>query len=232
MKKLVLLVLVFGACAKTESDSILTSGMHASIAAVSDGSTTKVTTTLFQGQPLQLIFIELTGDDQLIAWHGEESKVMTETELLNVVGHHATFAAGAEGDEFEVELRRTVDDGAPSSIATLPAAFTMDPPPASASRGGDLTLTWSPGGSTDRMEWSADGDCIEPSSGTITADAGTITIAAGAIQKRMNQQQVPDSCIATLHVDRKREGSVDPAYGKGGTFFGIQRRTVTFTTTP
>jgi hypothetical protein len=42
---------------------------------------------------------------------------------------------------------------------------------------------------------------------------------------------VPDSCTATVNVERNRAGTLDPAYG-GGTAVGTQERSVTFTTVP
>lgn len=235
MNKLVLLLLAaLCACAKTESDSILTRGMHASFEARANDGTTTVSATLFQGEPIQLIFIELTGDDQLIAWHGNDDKVMNEVELLNVVSHHATFPNDEEGDVFEIELRRTVDGGAPMSTTTLPAKFELDPVPASASRAANLQLTWAPAGSSDRMAWKLEGDCIELASGSINGDPGSVTIAANTIRKRMPQEgtTIPDSCNARLEVTRTRAGDVDPAFGRGGSFDGVQVRTATFTTAP
>jgi hypothetical protein len=56
------------ACTTTESDNILTRGMFASIRATADGSgDTTVSTSLFLGQPSDLIFIDLVGGDRLIA---------------------------------------------------------------------------------------------------------------------------------------------------------------------
>ncbi|MBA3391350.1 MAG: hypothetical protein H0T89_01845 [Deltaproteobacteria bacterium] len=232
MKKLALLVLVLGACSKTESTDIRTSGIYASITASTLGDgTTNVSTTLFLGNPINLNFVELAGEDELLASHAGMEKVMVESDLFNVVSYRAQFQTDAEGEQFEVAFLRGDDVSAPSSIATLPAKFTLGAGPASAARSTALAVSWSPAGSTDAMSWVAEGDCIERASGTFAGDTGTGAIAAGTIMKRDNQQ-VADSCEVTLSVSRSRLGEVDVHYGKGGYIAGVQTRQLMFTSMP
>lgn len=231
MHKLAYVVLLAG-CSQTESSDVLTHGMSAEIFATTTGDgTTNVSATLFIGNPIYLNFVNLTGDDQLIASHGSEHKTMIETELLNVVSHHAQFQTDAEGELFEVAFLRMVDAGAPSSTATLPAKFTIDAPPASASRASELTLTYAPAGSTDIMRWQAEGDCIELATGTIPGDTGIVTIAPNTLKKRMGDM-IADTCALKVTVTRARLGTLDPGYGKGGVIEGQQIRNVMLTSTP
>ncbi|MBA3817936.1 MAG: hypothetical protein H0X17_03525 [Deltaproteobacteria bacterium] len=219
-------------CAKTDSSDVLTSGIHASISATSAGvGTTDVHATLFLGNPINLSFVELTGNDELIASHGGEDKVMVETELLNVVSHRASFQTDAEGAELEVAFLRTVDDGAPRSIATLPAKFTLVQPATSASRAAALSLEWSPAATSDLMSWSVEGDCIERESSPITGDPGTAVIPADTIMLRA-ATSTPETCVITVAVTRTRGGTVDRGYGEGGTFTGNQTRKIQLMSTP
>jgi hypothetical protein len=229
-----LLTTTAAACTTTESDNILTRGMFASIEARADGNgSTTVSTSLFLGPPSDLIFIDLVAGDQLLAHHGDEFKTMTEIIILNIVSHTATFQGDAEDEEFEIEFRRRVDPGAPSSLVSLPAPFTLGNVPASVSRNVDFGVNWtgSSSGATDRMRWSASGSCIESASGVIAGDPGSVTMPAGTFRK-LSGQNVADSCQVTVTVDREREGDVDPAFGEGGTATGLQRRSLTFTSTP
>jgi len=232
MNKLALVAIVLAGCEKVESNDILTSGINAQITAASlgDGKTT-VTATLYVGNPLNLTFVELAGDDQLIASHGTEDKVMVERELLNTVSHQAEFQTDAAGAQFEVAFVRTIDDGAPSSVATLPASFALGATIGTASRAAPLTLTWSPAGTSDTMSWLAEGDCIERAAASITGDPGTVTIAANTIKLRQ-QQGTPTTCAITVSISRARLGTLDPAYGKGGMVTGTQTRQATLTSTP
>lgn len=234
MQKLAVLAaaLSAAACTRTESSDVLTSGIHASIGASASGDgTTTVSVELLLGDPLNLNFVDLTGDDRLIASFEGEDKVMTESILLNIVSHTATFQSDEADDEFIVDFQRSVDSGAPSSIVTLPPPFEIDPPPATASRAQAMTLTWTTSSPDDTMRWSASGDCIELAGATISGDTGTVGIPAGTFVKRAGAN-VPDSCTVVLQLHRTREGLVDSHYGRGGTATGEQTRQVTFTTTP
>src|SRR5262245_31749331 len=121
------LTLTLGACEKHDSDNILTSGMYASMIVSAEGNgQTRVAATLFLGNPISLDFIELQGDDQLLAVSESVVKEMIETDILNIVSYSATFDGEAEGVEYSVQFFRTVDEGAPLSFVTLPAPFDIN----------------------------------------------------------------------------------------------------------
>lgn len=233
MKRLGLVLLTVAGCAKTDSSNLLTDGMHAAMTAKAGGDgTTEVSATLFVGNPLNLNFVELTGDDRLLAGHNGQFKPMTEIIVLNIVGHSATFDVDDEGAEFEVDFVRSIDDGASESFTTLPAPFALDPLPTSTvSRAAALTVSWSPSGTGYRMRWQVRGDCIEDEYQDLATDTGSATIEANRIRKRMGDG-VADSCPVTLEVSRIEDGTVDPAFGEGGTFHGIQYRRMMITSTP
>jgi hypothetical protein len=232
MTKLCMLALLASGCAKTESSDLLTSGIYADLSARSTGTgTTTVYATLYVGNPNNLNFVELTGNDKLIASYGTEHKAMNQTELLNIVSHAAQFSTDAEGAAFEIALERSVDAGAPKSTVTLPAVFTLNPVPATVSRATALPLSWLPAASTDAMAWKATGACIGDTQGTITGDPGSWMIQAGTFTKREGQN-IADSCMVTITMTRSRAGVLDSHYGKGGTAVGIQERTVSVTSTP
>jgi hypothetical protein len=120
--------LLISGCAKTDSSDLLTTGIYAQISAraTRDGDT-DVLASLFVGNPINLNYVDLTGDDRLIASHGGQDKTMTELIVLNVVSHHASFPTDNAGDSFEVSFERSIDDGAPSSIARGPAHGDLEP---------------------------------------------------------------------------------------------------------
>jgi len=225
-------VVLFAGCTTVESSDILTSGIHADLTASSAGEgSTAVSAVLYLGNPVNLNFVDLTGDDELVASNGGQSKVMSELIVLNIVNHHATFQTDDEGQEFSIDFQRSVDNGAPDSTVTLPAKFTLTGPTAATSRAAAISLDWSPAGSPDDMAWQATGDCIELATGTISGDPGNVSLPANTLQKRMAMGTL-DSCMVTISVRRSREGQLDPAYGKGGQFTGVQARTVTVMSNP
>lgn len=231
--RLLLSALLITGCAKTDSMDLLSTGIHAGISAKASGDgTTDVYAVLYVGNPLNLNYVDLTGDDQLIASFGSQEKEMTETTLLNIVSHKASFNSDNEGDQFQVAFERSVDDGAPNSIATLPPKFTLDGVPSTWSRAANLSLSWSPIDSTPGhvMGWEVKGECIENESQTLAADIGSLRIEANRIRKRMGEM-IADECPMTLTVTRSKRGQLDPGYGEGGTINGQQIRTVMLTTT-
>ena len=238
VKHVVWVALILAACTKQDSDNILTRGMYASMTAAAHGDgSTDVSATLYLEDPIQLDFIELQGDDRLVAWQGTSSRIMSESDFLNIVSYHASFDVDAEGTEFRVQFERSVDDGAPDSHGTLPSPFELSTLPAEmSSRAQDLTVTWDPYGPSDPMSWELEGDdCIQRASGAIPVDTGALTILANTIMKKMQQDgqpPVPDTCAATLTIRRSRAGEVDPAFEEGGTFTGVQVRLATFQTVP
>jgi hypothetical protein len=223
------------ACTTTESDNILTRGMYASMTASADGTgSTLVSASLYLGRPTDLVFIDLEGGDQLIAHHAGQAKPMSEQIILNIVTHTASFPDAAADARFEVEFRRDVDAGAPSTVITLPAPFSLGAVPPDVSRGAAFGVNWT-GAATDRMRWTAEGPCIQTASGTInavgTGDPGSVTMPAGTFMKTAGTT-VPDTCQVKVTVVRERDGQVDRGFGEGGTAIGMQTRAVTFMSTP
>lgn len=229
MKKLALLAIVLGACAKTDSEDLLTHGMSAELEAKATGDgTTVVSATLFVGDPSSLNFVELQGDDALIATNSGQQMEMSEASLGNIVSYSAVFTTDEEGDEFTIDFERSLDAGAPDSSVTLPAKYTVDAVATAQSRAQDLVLSWDEP-SDDNMSWSADGSCIQLTTDTIDANATDVTIAANTL---LPVQGADPSCQVTITLTRQRQGDLDPGYGHGGQIVGTQVRTVVFTSNP
>lgn len=234
MKITVLVCLATVGCAKTDSSDLFTSGIYAAISARASGSgTTDVYATLYVGDPGNLNFVDLTGDDRLVASFGSQEKVMSETTLLNLVSHHASFTSDNAGDQFQVAFERTVDDSAPNSIATLPDKYAISAPAASTSvsRAQPLTISWSPIDATSPIRYQISGDCIDTSAMALTVDSGSVTLPANTLVKKMGTM-VMDSCPVTVTLTRVKAGQLDPNYGKGGVVEGQQIRTVMLMSTP
>ncbi|MBK7865383.1 MAG: hypothetical protein IPJ65_43660 [Archangiaceae bacterium] len=223
---------------RTESlSAVETKDVTAGISALTRGDGSTEVSATFRKGATSLTFLQLTVDDTLTATTGTTTREMSELSLLGVVSYSASFDVDAEGTQFKVSLQRMKDSGAPSSVATLPAAFTVTPLGGSFSRAASgPKVEWSNAGS-DPMELSITGDCITQLDAQLPSGAVDYTVAAGALKKRAattadgGMVQIPDSCTATATVSRNKAGQLDPGYGSGGVV-GIQRRTATFTTAP
>ena len=227
--KTLLLIVLLTACGTSESGSLLTTGISAEMTAVTTGNgSTRVTAELFEGNPGQLIFVDLQAGDSLVADVNGQSMTLAKAQVLTIIDYEAVFPTGNEGDEFKVDFQRTVDSGAPASIVALPAAFTLDPVAMSYTRTSPITMTYGPSGTSDTMGWQASGPCIQVVTGALPSDSGTITIPANMLMATAGAT----SCTVTLSVTRDRKGTLDAHFGKGGSIIGEQVRTTTITSTP
>jgi hypothetical protein len=122
---------------------------------------------------------------------------------------------------------------------TMPQPFSITAPtgtPEFSRSEDDIVITWEPSGSTDQMRiWvddTIDGsrNCVRAHTQTLAGDTGSYTIAAGTIKGRENRED--ETCATTITVIRRRNGSLDPAYGEGGEAFARHYRTVQITSTP
>lgn len=222
------------ACETVESEDVLTSGVFAGIEVTADGSgNSLVTTRLKVGGGNSNTFLDLSGDDKLEASSGDETLVMKKDKgLFNDIKYTAEFEGDAEDKAFAVAFLRTIDDGAPSSTVTLPAPFALTGPDegTSFSRAEAITITWDNAGKADTMRVSASGDCIHVFSQDVDGDPGSFTIAAGSLDELDSEE--PATCEINVSVRRVRSGSLDPAYGEGGSVTAEVVRARTLTSAP
>jgi hypothetical protein len=231
---LLLVLPLIPACTKVESKSILTSGMSALMSVSADGTGQSVAAASLRVGDSAVDYVDLSTGDSLVASSGAKSQSMSRSSLFNIVTYSTSFSGlDADGTPYTIAFKRSLDAGAPSSTCTMPAPFTLTtPPPASTfSRGAsDITLTWK-GGTADTMRYELKGDCLASKSDAITGDPGTLLIPKGTIAVG-DPKYAGQNCTGTLVVKRQRQGKLDPAFGHGGSIFGEQVRSVSFTSTP
>ncbi len=233
-------VVVAPACSSIQSEDIDTDAITADITLHprADGSATDVTATLSAGA---LTFVDLTGDDTLVAKSGEHEVTLGKNQALGALSYEGTLdGTGAAGDEVTVAFERTAFASAPSSTVTLPAPVSITVPAASASfsrADADIVVTLAEDGSTDPVQLSWSGDCVV--GGTLDVPAGqtTATIAHGTIARAepssadANATPVADTCTLHLSVVRSVDGILDDAF-EGGHITARTEDTRDVTTTP
>ena len=225
LTSLALLSAVVG-CNDIDSADIETSGINASITvrAKADGSSTNVSASLTAGA---LTFVDLDGEDQLVASAGEASVVLAEADLLGVVGYSGTLdGVGAPDEEVTVALERSEDkEPAPNSLVRIPEPIAIAAPAAGTafSRADDdivVDLTSEESADDARLLWR--GDCVKNGSLDVPAGQSSITINKATIEKREqvdendpDSEPVPDTCTLTIEIERLVAGTLDPAWGSG-----------------
>jgi hypothetical protein len=228
----VLALALFG-CTDVSSTSLKTSGIHAYLGVTGTASGSGVASAELTVEGNTLAFVELKSGDSVTATEQSTTKTLSEESLLGVISYSATFDdAGAEGTSYTLALNRSSDTSAPHTVVTLPAVFNVTAPTGASltySRANDdIVVTYDHSGLGDAMSYTIDGPCINPVSQAISGDPGTFTVSKGSISLLGSSST---SCQATLTVLRTRNGTLDPAFS-GGTAFGAQARTVTFTSNP
>lgn len=225
-------VLSLGCAEDVGSENIRTQGMYAKYTAIASGNgETSITAELRVGGN-NGTFVQLGGEDELSASSEDDDVVLAHDSVGDRHYYEGDLEGDAEGLEIQVAFTRGEDfDDAVDSFAELPAPFEAeleDPDADAISRDEDVAVVWD-NETSGTMKWTVEGDCIETESGT-TSDDGTLVIEAEDIE--VWDLDAGESCEVTITLDRVEEGDVDPTFEEGGKFVAIQRRTVTFTSTP
>jgi len=221
---------VVGCASDVGSDEVKTSRIRADIEVLANGTgDTKVTTVLREGNS-STTYLYLTGDDELTATIGENTKTLIEDETGDYHEYEAEFA-GEGAEAVTVDLTRGVnDDDALGSIVTMPEPFRISFTDIDADdeveRGTDLTVEWD-NEVAGRVKWSVEGDCID-SRGGETDDDGSFTIPSDEI---LGSGSDDESCTVTVRVSREEEGTLSSAFNTG-EIVGIQRRQIDFRSVP
>ena len=220
------------ACQGTEdvdSTDVRTSGVYADMQVVATGDgQSEVTASLWVGGEDSNTYLDLQGDDNLVASAGNDSRSMTRRGEE----YEAVFDADAGGTEFNVAFKRGRDDTtAPHSHVVLPDPFVLAglDPRDTASRSEGFTLTWQTSSAGNDMRLALTGGCLHGERNEIS-DSGSITFNADDLETDLGHED--DTCDAEICVERYRSGAVDPAFGEGGEFDAIQRRCISFISVP
>lgn len=217
-------------CEDVGSGDVLTDGMWADVAFTADGTGgSQAAAVLRAGGVASNTCVDLQGDDQLTATLVDDSVPMVEEELGEIHRYVASFGTAPVGEPVIVAFLRTIDEGAPQSIAELPSEFAIEAPVATFARNTqDLVLSWAPT-SSQLMRVEIEGDCVFTHAETV-ADAGSYTLPAGTLDPL--DDAAPGTCALDVAVRRLNPGTIDPGFGQGGTSVGVQVRTTEVESTP
>lgn len=219
-------------CASVDSSDVRTAGIYPNFTASTDGSGTRAEATLRVGGASSNTFVALSDGDSLTVTADGEATTLSETRLGDYVIYTADLEPDAEDTSFTFALERTTDTSAPSSVATLPAAFELTAPAADSvfSRAEDIVVSWEPSGEQDTMlvEWAT--DCTWTYEVEVDGDTGSLTIPAADVEVIDGHEE--ESCAGALTLTRRRGGALDPAFEEGGSIYGRQTRSVALRSDP
>lgn len=222
--------LALAGCTETiDSQNLKTAGIAALIRVTADSDqASTVVATLKAGGAQSNTYVDLGGGDRIFASAGGD-RIEMQAQSTGV--YEAKFNTAAADTEFIVDLQRETEDDAPASRGTLPAPFALTAGAATASRGEDITFTWTPSGLNDDMRLELNGSCIFLETIDVPGDMGTHTIPANTL-KATGPMDAPPTCDITVEMTRVRKGQNDAIFDSESTFTLEQVRTAKFTSTP
>jgi hypothetical protein len=226
----VLLLVGIAGCTleEVDSDAIRTQGMYADVLAIAPGDgTTLVRVDLTVGGASGTK-VHLVGEDALVAEAGDALEGLSRRAR----GRYEALLAGDAPGTISVRLERGPDDDTAGGSAELPEPFAMQlatDDSVGINRSTPVVAQWDPGVDGGSIDWAVEGRCVWADSGT-TPDDGELTL--GPEHVRVRPTRTGDDCEVQLTLERGAQGDVDPQLEPGSRFRALQRRGVTFVSTP
>lgn len=214
----VLLLLSLWGCESVSSQDVETNAMYASFEATGEGVGVRATAVLKVGGASATTYVNLEGGDRLVVTAGETEVEMTESFVSDLYIYDADIPAVEVGTELVFRLERQSGEDALDSRCSLPLGLTVlaPEPVETLSRAiDDLAIAWTPSGEQDPVRAVISGDCIWDEVVDVQGDPGNTTVMAGTLASL--DEENPAACSAQVEVQRRRSGSVDPAFGEGGS---------------
>lgn len=222
-------------CQEVGSGAVMTSSMYADLSVLGlNNGMSRVRATLRIGSMQSSTLVELQPGDTLTASSGVlQQKLERTVDPEGGFSYTSTFVGDSPGTPFAIAFTRQSDVSAPRSQTMLPppVARLMPASGTAISRSQSFTITWEAGtgGSTDLIDVSISGPCVVGLVRLAQPDNGQVVVSSGQLKERPD---VPGAtCSVQILVSRKRMGTVDPAFGAGGAFYGIQQSMVTISST-
>jgi hypothetical protein len=233
---MIVLVSLLASCTTTPSDTITTQGFYPTYRVTSDGSITTLFASFQVSGSSSNTYIYLDSGDSIDATVGTSTVTFTqETGLFANKYYSGTVPGGQDGQVVTFRLHRSTEPSALHSTVVIPNGFSISSPATTAvlSRANDaVNIAWAPAGFSDTMELTLtcpqDAQCN--SVGPVVGDPGVFTIRAGELVSSTTSTTI--SGRATIIMDRKRAGTLDPAFTRGGVIEALQERTSTFYSNP
>jgi hypothetical protein len=214
---------------EVDSDAIRTKGLYAEMLAIAPGSDQTLVRVNLTVGGASGTRVQLVGEDVLRVDAGEGPLDLVRRGR----GRYEETLDGESSREISVRLDRGAEDDAAQGSALLPAPFAMQLETNTAGgvdRSTAVIVSWQdPAVEDTNIDWSVEGDCIWSDSG-VTPDDGVMTFGPEHVKVRATQ--AGEECEVRLTFDRASTSGVDALFVPGSHFRAVQRRAVTFVSTP
>jgi hypothetical protein len=233
------LTMTSGACVPVKSSNTDTSSLYAELRAGLGTEGVAVSADLQLGSSIGAD-VRVTDGDQFVAYADGQMFPMTEASCGSscvpgvIPPHVAVLPAATASSAIRIAFERTGGTSAPDSTVRLPSVHQITSPaagtftaaaPASRSRLPTLTIAWAPVAAEDAVRVDVTG-CesnvvreLAPGTATLSFDLRLLTPTVA-----------PAPCDAYFNVTLSRNGTIDPAYGKGGRFLASREQLIVIPT--
>jgi hypothetical protein len=226
-----------GMCAETtRSENIRTEGMRAEVTAESRGDgRTRVTVQLRVGGVLSNVFPQLSTGDHLDAGNGAGTVPLAFSKgIIASPAYHGELPGDSSGRAVQIRFARTGNTSALGTRVVMPPAFAITAPAPGArltAARNELELAWSPVAGAP-VAWTVDGGCILGLHGDQPADTGSLRVSLTAAPPPDDGGPPRPRCDVTVKLERVAHGTLDPAFGEGGSISATQQRQLVVEFTP
>jgi hypothetical protein len=218
------LILLLGAvsagCAQVAVSAASNGSIQAQFTATPENDgTTSITGVLKTGDA----YITLEPGDRITVTSGTDTAVMAQHEdFWGATSFQGSIPADNPDEPISVALVRANDETAARSVIRVASHFDLAPiVVAAASRESAIHLVWNtPAGAGETMNWSASGDCINSTGGSIPAGALRATIAGGTL--KASDPTAIRSCSVSISVSRSTTGSVSGDFAPGSSITSVR----------
>ncbi len=236
LSPLSLLVLLTACDGTSDSEDVLTSGLHATINVTADANDqSEVSVKLRVGDSDSNTYLKLTSGDQLQATLNDsvaEDISIYSSGNSRYYGSFDSTGAGQENASYRVSFIRQSGTSAPDSVVIMPPALTglsANPPSSFSREHGLLTLSWNPILPNTQLPITFSGDCFYNVTKMANSATGTYALNASILDSNTTPEE---SCEVTITAESINTGSVDTAYGEGGVITATRTSSLSILSTP
>lgn len=225
MRKLLILSLYCIGCTDIKSSALNTNGIHAEISAIAVDGKTLIDVTLKAGDANSITYVELDAGDELQATDGSQTYTLDHSYFASLHSYDTEFNQTEPGTEFTVSLLRELEDNAPSSLAKMTEDVTLIVENDVHDRQNPLTISWEAVEPDDETLYlDVSGPCIFSIEREVPLLDSSYTID-GSDFETSNSESDEQSCEIDIIIERRKSGTLDPAYGSGTIYGGVRKQT-------
>jgi len=219
MKRVILLVMGFIAlillagCSSTPSENVKTSGIYAifTIENKYGENTVKAKATLQVGG-MTGSFLKLSEGDELYC---DDQKLSEKTTVIGSVEYIATLPKKNAGEKYVFKFKRKDEEYIIEVPQLKDVHITAPKQSESFKISEDIKVTWEPK-STEEMDLTIDGDCIDPHTKIFQTDNGEYIITGNTL--KFDQLSDSKKCTANIIVRRYTSTGVPKGFAGGSAF--------------